>query len=164
MKIVINKCYGGFSLSPKAVQRIAELEGRPCHFFVASRYAHLRNLTAPEGKHWVPVTPTQAADAFVWTAFDVPNPDDVIPSQENWHEMTQEQRDASSAAYHQHQIDGRPDKRDDPLLVQVVEELGAAASGSCADLKVVEVPDGVDWTIDEYDGNEWVAERHRTWS
>ena len=54
--------------------------------------------------------------------------------------------------------------RDDPILIKVFEELGYAASGFCADLKIVEVPDGVDWYIEEYDGNEWVAERHRTWS
>jgi hypothetical protein len=54
--------------------------------------------------------------------------------------------------------------RNDAALIQVVEELGNAASGSCADLKIVEVPDEVDWYVEEYDGNEWVAEKHRTWS
>jgi len=53
--------------------------------------------------------------------------------------------------------------RDDPCLVQVVEELGRAAHGDFASLKIVEVPDDVDWLINEYDGREWVAERHRTW-
>ena len=53
--------------------------------------------------------------------------------------------------------------RDDPALVQVVEELGAKADGSCASLKVVEIPDDVEWEIAEYDGREWVAEKHRTW-
>ena len=55
------------------------------------------------------------------------------------------------------------EERADPHLVRVVEELGAAASGSCSSLKVVEIPDGVDWTICDYDGIEWVAEKHRTW-
>lgn len=54
--------------------------------------------------------------------------------------------------------------RDDPSLVQVVEELGDAASGRYSKLKVVEIPDDVDWFIDDYDSVEWVAERHRTWS
>lgn len=54
--------------------------------------------------------------------------------------------------------------RDDPILVAVVEELGDAANGGCAELKIVEIPDGVDWQIEEYDGNEHVAETHRTWS
>ena len=54
--------------------------------------------------------------------------------------------------------------RADPNLVEVVEQLGKRANGVYAELKVVEVPDDVEWEICEYDGNEWVAECHRTWS
>jgi hypothetical protein len=54
--------------------------------------------------------------------------------------------------------------RNDEALVQLVHEMGEMANGACADLKIVEVPDEVDWYIEEYDGNEWVAEKHRTWS
>lgn len=53
--------------------------------------------------------------------------------------------------------------RDDEALVHVVETLGDRANDSYSDLKVVEVPDEVQWTIEEYDGVEWVAEVHRTW-
>jgi len=55
-------------------------------------------------------------------------------------------------------------QRDDLALVQTVLELGKAANGKYAELKVVEIPDDVDWTICEYHGREWVAEAHRTWS
>ena len=54
--------------------------------------------------------------------------------------------------------------RNDPTLVQVVEQLGMAANGQYAKLKVIEIPKYVKWTICEYDGTEWVAEAHRTWS
>jgi hypothetical protein len=54
--------------------------------------------------------------------------------------------------------------RDDPHLVQTVQELGKAANTRYSKLKVVEVPDDVSWLIAEYDGREWVAEAHRTWS
>jgi len=54
--------------------------------------------------------------------------------------------------------------RNDPLLVDIVEELGEEADGEFAHLKVVEIPDDVEWYVDEYDGLEWVAEVHRTWS
>lgn len=50
-----------------------------------------------------------------------------------------------------------------PELVQCVETLGKAASGEFADLKVVEIPDDVDWYIVEDDGLEMVAEAHRSW-
>jgi hypothetical protein len=54
--------------------------------------------------------------------------------------------------------------RDDHYLVQVVRELGDLASGRHAKLKIVEIPGDVSWHIAEYDGSEWVAEDHRTWS
>lgn len=54
--------------------------------------------------------------------------------------------------------------RDDPQLVQVVEELGIKANGFCSSLKIVKIPDDIKWHIEEYDGAEWVAEDHRTWS
>lgn len=54
--------------------------------------------------------------------------------------------------------------RSHPDLVRVVEALGSEkASGGVADLLIVEIPDDVDWQIEEYDGAEWVAEQHRTW-
>ena len=55
-------------------------------------------------------------------------------------------------------------QRNDPALVEVVDELGEKADGYCAKLKIVEIPDDVEWIIEEYDGNEWVAEDHPTWS
>jgi hypothetical protein len=54
--------------------------------------------------------------------------------------------------------------RDDPYLVQVVREMGHRANGEHSSLKIVEVPADVEWHVTEYDGNEWVAENHRTWS
>ena len=53
--------------------------------------------------------------------------------------------------------------RDDLDLVQCLETLGHAADGNHSELKIVEVPSNVNWTICEYDGIEWVAEQHRTW-
>jgi len=54
--------------------------------------------------------------------------------------------------------------RDCPVLVAMVEEQGTAINGAFSDLKVVEIPDGINWYIEDYDGREHIAERHRTWS
>jgi hypothetical protein len=58
----------------------------------------------------------------------------------------------------------RDGDRSDPRLVQVVEELGDKASAGYAELVIVEIPDGVEWHIHEYDGFESVHEEHRTWA
>ena len=54
-------------------------------------------------------------------------------------------------------------KRDDPLLIQVLEEMGDEASAEMAEVRVVGIPDGVKWTIHYYDGLEHVEEAHETW-
>lgn len=50
-----------------------------------------------------------------------------------------------------------PVERDDPHLVQVVEELGAAAAGPDAELVVITIPDGIPWKISEVAGYEFVS-------
>ncbi|NDG30988.1 hypothetical protein EB118_13085 [bacterium] len=53
--------------------------------------------------------------------------------------------------------------RTDRDLVDCVELLGDRSWGRNAALKVVMVPDEVEWHIQEQDGREWIAEDHRTW-
>ena len=54
-------------------------------------------------------------------------------------------------------------ERNDPILVHVVETLGAEANGRFAKLHIVEIPDDVNWGISYYDGMESVEEVHRSW-
>ena len=113
MKIVINKQFGGFRLSDKAIDRLKELKYDP-----------------PEG------CDTIERDL-------ISREDGLNPIRKYW--------------------GLRNIPRDHPLLIQVVEELGKEASGIHATLKVVEIPDGVDWQIEEYDGTEWIREVSREW-
>lgn len=54
--------------------------------------------------------------------------------------------------------------RTDTRLIAAIEDVGAkAASGDSAQLKIVEIPDNVEWEIDEYDGIETVREVSRSW-
>lgn len=154
MKIVINKCYGGFSLSPLAVKRMAELQGKPCHFFKSNSGSMYERIPVE-----IP-----SNDTFLWSAFTVPNPDEVGISQKNWSEMTDDQKRLSNESWEKITLEQRPEDRSDPVLIKVVEELGEKANGRCAELSVVEIPDGVDWEISEYDGMEYIAEKHRTWA
>ena len=53
--------------------------------------------------------------------------------------------------------------RADPDLVKVVEALGTEASDRYSAIKIVEIPDDIEWHIHEYDGLEYVAENHKIW-
>ena len=53
--------------------------------------------------------------------------------------------------------------RTDHDLIAVIEELDVEANGFCAKIRIVEIPDDVEWHIEEYDGFEHIAENHRTW-
>lgn len=44
-------------------------------------------------------------------------------------------------------------------MVQAVEQFAQ----DNPELKIVDVPDDVEWIMMDYDGAEWVAEKHRTW-
>ena len=54
--------------------------------------------------------------------------------------------------------------RSDPDLIAVIEEMGEQANSWAAEISIIEIPDDVEWHINEYDGLEHVAENHRTWS
>ena len=54
-------------------------------------------------------------------------------------------------------------ERSDPILIETIAALGDKANHWCSNLKIVTIPDDVDWEIHEYDGREHIAEKHRTW-
>ena len=156
-KVVINACYGGFSLSPAAIRRLAEMDGRSCYFFKTDR-------TSAKMDRYSTITEEEATRSRFWYAFDIPNPNVALVSDVAWHDMSEEERASHNNAWEAHALERRDIARDDPRLLQLIEELGEDVNGSCASLKVVEIPADVEWEIKEYDGSEWVAEVHRTWS
>ena len=55
--------------------------------------------------------------------------------------------------------------RTDNRLIKAIQKIGEeASSGDHTELRVISIPDDVEWDIEEYDGAEWVAEAHRCWS
>lgn len=137
-KIVINSCHGGFGLSHEAMLRLAEIKEFDIY---------------PEKSKWF------------WTYWLVPESERVERKDGiAFYAMPIEERHEYNALYKEQTIHVGEIPRDDPVLAQVVEELGKKANGDHAGLKVVEIPDDVEWQIEEYDGAEWVAEKHRTWS
>ena len=52
--------------------------------------------------------------------------------------------------------------RTDPRLIQVIKELGEKANGQMVRVKIVKIPDGIEWDIYQ-DGYECIREKHRKW-
>ncbi len=156
MKIVINTCFGGFSLSAKAVKRYAELTGKACYFF--------KTEFSGGESDYVPVPIEDCEKSLFWSAYTIPNPNEVLNKEKKWRSMTDAEKDAYNKLYDDISLEKRLEDRTDPLLIKIVEELGEEANGRCAELKIVEIPDGTDWEIDQYDGLETIDEKHRSWS
>ena len=53
--------------------------------------------------------------------------------------------------------------REDARLVECVEKLGKKAGGLFTDIKIVEIPADVEYTIEHYFGVESIHEVHRVW-
>lgn len=157
MKVVINRCFGGFGLSPHALKRIAELQGREIYFFT------MNYSTKGDRSEYIPFNIDKDRPSMLISAFDIPNPNEVLASTKDWYKMSMDEKKLANQLHADHYIGDSQFSRDDPLLVQVVEELGEKSWGHCAELAIVEVPDDVVWTIEDYDGNEHIAEAHRTW-
>lgn len=146
-KIVINDTYGGFSLSAKAVMRWAELSGIEMHCVVGID----KHFSLTEPRHYREIDVTIEPESFLNTYFTTKplNPDGTIVEGTFWYYRTDDETEKEFRA--------------DPNLIKVIEELGDEASGSYSSLKIIEIPSDVEWTIQEYDGMEWISERHETW-
>ena len=100
MKIVINRCFGGFSLSKAVFDELG----------------------------------------FKWTGYGYLSNDDFGI-------------EGNSEEYRKH-----------PKLIAAIEKIGEEeSSGDLADIHIVNIPEGVKWEIDEYDGRETIHEAHRRW-
>ena len=121
MKIVINRCWGGFGISDSAIEALLNRKGIAWEK-TPSKY-HLGNA-----EYWAKGfsgVPEYQLDTYEWWLLT--------------------------------------EKRSDPDLVAVVEQLGEKADGFSAELKIVDIPDGISWEIQDYDGMERVVEKHRSW-
>ncbi len=122
MKVVINVCFGGFSLSDEAMELYLNKKGIKFVKSSPDKYS-----TVYANKPYV-----NGFEEFI---------------------------DPDIEFYYSRVID-----RNDPILIEVVQEMGKKANGAHADLKIVDIPDDVDWEIHDYDGNETVREKSRSWS
>lgn len=138
MKIVVNKCFGGFGLSNKAIKRYLELTGRECYFYEQTKY----NFKCGRDEYSITNEDNNGMFVHCLTKF-LGNTIDKVPEE---------------YYFSHYEIE-----RTNPNLIKVIDELGDEANGRCANLMVVEIPDNVNWEIDDYDGIETIHEVHRSW-
>jgi len=132
-RVVINECYGGFSLSHEAVMRYAELVGMT--LYADKKYSRYSYYKVPKEEY-----DKEAKKSL-----------EECGNYKNVNKM--------GIYFHDRDIE-----RDDPNLIKVVEELGEAANGEFAELKIIEIPDDIQWEVSEYDGMESIHEVHKSWS
>ena len=145
MKIIKNTCFGGYSLSAKAKIEIAKRKGLEIYFFDGDEKP-LTHEEVWDSKH-----------SMFYMDYTVPNPYELgvsRPDEDGFYTTANELSKKLSIDF---------DNRTDTDIISVVETLGDEANGSCAKLEVVEIPDGIEYEIDEYDGNETIRETHCTW-
>lgn len=137
MKIVVNKQIGGYGLSPVALKRIAELNNKPCYFFTSEF----------ENGH------------FVMTLVHI---DDI---EEYRCLFTYSVEDANTYKGDDDiRIPDYSQDRSNPILIQVIDELGDLANGYNSKLEIIEIPDDIKWYVYESDcGIESIHEEHRVW-
>lgn len=116
MKVVINRCFGGFGLSNEAMERVLDLK-QIAYYKETDKYNNIYYYTKAQNENEVDNEYIYECDF----------------------------------------------ERNDPALIQAVEEFGEKANGPHASLKIINIPDGIEWYVDEYDGRETVREYHREW-
>ena len=138
MKVILNKCYGGFDVSDETYELYAKKKGiRLCRYVESD--IGLKYLM----RYGIDRKPHYISYYFTRDYGDCVKATDV-----DWGE-------------HLYLDSGH---REDPILIECVEELGTEkASGRFGRLVVVEIPDGMDYVVDEYDGIETLHQRVEEW-
>ena len=138
-EVVINKQFGGFSLSHEGVMEYAKNKGIKLYPYVDKRNIDGSLKSFRDEDRIEPYTDQEACIIYYYT-------------------KPQKGKDRDDAFFSDRDID-----RDDPALIKTVRKLKKDANGQCATLKIVKIPDDTEFEIDEYDGLESIHEKHRSW-
>jgi len=147
-EVIINTCYGGFGLSDEAYEELIKM-GVPVRKYITEKEnpkTGLYDIKEPnnEGK----------------VIFDK----ELTPlGEDKLNDLYWKFKGDSNIEQRYWEVWSNTD-RENPLLIAVIKKLGAKANSWASKLKIVKIPADVDYTIEEYDGMEWIAEEHKTWN
>lgn len=138
MKVVVNKCFGGFGLSPKASEMVMKRKGLGCF-----RYRQTKFKFSDGKEEYTRCNEDIGHGLIHYMTKDLGEKTSKLPNECYWYYGNLARTDAD--------------------LIAIVEELGEKANGDFASLKIIDIPDDIEWEIDDYDGIETIHEVHRSW-
>lgn len=149
MKIVLNKCFGIFELSKKALKMLSELETKD------NIYKHYCETILENGVMYALIKKISDSMEDSVILLEEPIDKDILKLPYGdflnvGHTLISENRFYG----YDEDIFLSYKMRTDKNLVAVVEELGKEASTKYSNLKVLEIPDDCEWWIDGYGCHE----------
>lgn len=135
-KVILNKCFGGFGLSKEAYELYAKKKGISVfHYIQENLKKEIYTYATDDNRTF---------DFYFTKDFG----DNVYISNED---------------FKKYFLNLDENFREDKTLIEVVEELGEKANTFYSNLKIVEIPDDLDYVIDNYDGIETLHQKVQEW-
>lgn len=149
-KVIINKCFGGYGFDPFTVQKYADEKGVKLYWYKQAFNTYRSNLKEDMIKIPFEIIAKDDGLRMGYVALTKDMGDTYI---RDWQD--------ENVCADEFDINNDDASRTDPVLIDVIEKYGDANVHGGHAPTVVEVPDGVEWMIEEYDGFETLHEKHR---
>lgn len=174
MKVVINTNHNAiFSLSPKAIKSYLELSGKECYFYyLDGKERQFKEISLDQCIGYDLEFKYESNYEYYHTTWFVYtlNSIDLRKHMDEANKEISSCKDGSERIkaydkYEEVKFSRSKLDRSDSKLIKVIEDLGEEANFNNSKLKIVEIPDGIEYYIcgmNDY-CSEIICEEHRTW-